>query len=842
MARPMKKSAVMLAILMVMLTFSNSAGATIVPDANETYIDSALIEAIEEDPSSTYPVIIQFSTEIESIHRAFMIKHGISFSDESELLNGGLAELDSRMISYLSNHPDIRFLELDRILETFYLDEPIRTPDHIMMHETTHVTNATTAWSRAIIQRDGSVKLTDTGAFAEWDGDGTTAVDLDTGVDSEHPDFDYAGAWNGEKVIYSAKLDPNGWTETKNSDTSSGHGTHVGGTIAGNGDASGGRRLGTAKGAQLVALGAGDLVSIYGGVQGLEWVYEHSRPGNNPNNIRVVSNSWGTDGDYAPQNAITTLTDALTFDNGVAVIFAASNSGGSGAEGDDDLRTNIYANTPSAISIAALTHDGTAVTSFSSRGWMSQQHTWPDLGAPGRDIWATAPRRTAIDASTRTQGDVYYMAISGTSMATPHIGGIATMLIDAAPSLGVADYHRDDHDEGTSLVTGGTAQGLQMSDWSTANETRVHEVELIMELTAQYIPNSCESGNDEDDCSDIPTNGSCYLSATQLCHDWRVGHGLVHVDRALALARTLELMRDTDGDGFVDDTRPTVWDAYEQYNGIMKTIEIPLSTDRLIHTWKGEWSHFNNGPSGTFGTYSTDDRHYTYIPNGTTRMDVVFEVVQRTLEHGDIGQHSLTIDIGEDGENDAGTGNRNGDVVTYSLDIDESQWNQFAEFDVVGNGVTLMPITSIDDEFYEPLFAYTVSVSLTIDISEPIVVEVVQRPDGYTDLDPNTPSEMYDSANNGNLRMIRDVYDESEISMYEETILSEVESSILLYLFIALLVLFTSGATALFVTRYANLKNDEDELDYVDSEDLESEGAILEADLVSVGALRAGDD
>jgi len=63
-----------------------------------------------------------------------------------------------------------------------------------------------------------------------------------------------------------------------------------------------------------------------------------------------------------------------------------------------------------------------------------------------------------------------------------------------------------------------------------------------------------------------------------------------------------------------------------------------------------------------------------------------------------------------------------------------------------------------------------------------------------------------------------------------------------LYLFIALLVLFTSGATALFVTRYANLKNYEDELDYVDSVDLETEGAILEADLVSVGALSAGDD
>ena len=41
-----------------------------------------------------------------------------------------------------------------------------------------------------------------------------------------------------------------------------------------------------------------------------------------------------------------------------------------------------------------------------------------DVWAPGRDIWATAPEEL-IDASTRTQGDLYYMSISGTSMATP---------------------------------------------------------------------------------------------------------------------------------------------------------------------------------------------------------------------------------------------------------------------------------------------------------------------------------------------------------------------------------------------------------------------------------------
>tara|TARA_B100000575_G_C22877651_1_gene511633 strand:- start:61 stop:726 length:666 start_codon:yes stop_codon:yes gene_type:complete len=221
-------------------------------------------------------------------------------------------------------------------------------------------------------------------------------------------------------------------------------------------------------------------------------------------------------------------------------------------------------------------------------------------------------------------------------------------------------------------------------------------------------------------------------------------------------------------------------------------------------------------------------------------MDVVFEVVQRTLEHGDIGQHSLTIDVGENGENDAGTGIRNGDVVSYSLDIDESQWNQFAEFDVIGNGITLLPITSIDDEFYEPLFAYTVSAALIIDISSPVVVEVVQRPDGYTDLDPTTPSEMYDQSYSGNLLMLRGVYDESEISMYEDKIFSQTESSVLLYVLITILVLFTSGATALFVSRYSN--SDDEEYEYIDSNDLEEEGAALEADLVSVGALIAGDD
>ena len=453
------------------------------PYGNLDKMDDALESALQTagDVESSFEVIFQLNSPVTDDDINFMKNVGATYLDDAKLIDGGLIDASPDVIRQLSTWDRVEYLELNRELDFFYLPtewggDP--TDPSMMMHETTHVVRATDAWHRAIIDVNGNVEFDIDKAFTEWDGDGTAIVDLDTGVDAGHPDFDYLEPWTGEKVIYSAKW--NGvWTETRNSDTSSGHGTHVGGTIAGNGDASSGRRAGVAKGGQLVALGTGDGASIFAAEQGLEWTYEHSIPSQNPYHIRVVSNSWGTDGDYDPNGAIATITDMLTFDNGVAVIFAASNSGGSGGGGEcsGDLRTNVYANTPSAISVAALTHDGTQVTSFSSRGCMTQQHTWPDVGAPGRDIWATAPRGTAIDASTRTQGDLYYMAISGTSMATPHVGGMAGVILDIAPSLGVADYHREDHDEGNSLVGGeGTASYGQFDDWDTGNYSRVHEL------------------------------------------------------------------------------------------------------------------------------------------------------------------------------------------------------------------------------------------------------------------------------------------------------------------------------------------------------------------------------
>tara|TARA_B100000003_G_scaffold75963_1_gene67926 strand:- start:120 stop:2708 length:2589 start_codon:yes stop_codon:yes gene_type:complete len=756
--------------LMFLLSLSTPLVQGTNPYGDVTKMDAALESVLisADDDEQTFEVIFQLQTAVtnEDIH--FLEAAGAIHLHEAKLINGGLLEATPDIIRQLSTWDRVKYLELNRELEFFYLPpewggDP--TDPSVMMHETTHVVRATDTWHRAIIDVNGNVQFDVDNAFTEWDGDGTAIVDLDTGVDAGHPDFDYLEPWTGEKVIYSAKW--NGvWTETRNSDTSSGHGTHVGGTIAGNGDASAGRRAGVAKGGQMVALGTGDGASIFAAEQGLEWTYEHSIPSQNSYHIRVVSNSWGTDGDYDPNGAIATITDKLTFENGVAVIFAASNSGGSGGGGEcsGDLRTNVYANTPSAISVAALTHDGTQVTSFSSRGCMNQQHTWPDVGAPGRDIWATAPRGTAIDASTRTQGDLYYMAISGTSMATPHVGGMAGVILDVAPSLGVADYHREDHDEGDSLVGGeGTAAYGQYDDWDDANYSRVHELELILELTARYegMENSCEEGNDEDACNDIPAE--CYRSATGQCHDWRIGHGLTDVDAAVALARTLQLMRDQDGDGFVDHPEYTVWDAWEIYENMMVEASIPVNTDRVSHSWKGDWNHFNNGQTGAL--YYTEDSHYVWIPNGTTQLEARFAPTEFDLDTGQGGALQLEIDLGEDGSNDAqGSCTRVSDTWICDLDVEQSHWNSWAHFDITGQAFTFFGILN-DPEFFESSIPYTVDVTLTLDLSQPVDISIEQRPDFYSDLDPAAPSDDYDSEYDGMLTFTRPVYDQQAIGV-----------------------------------------------------------------------------
>jgi hypothetical protein len=171
------------------------------------------------------------------------------------------------------------------------------------------------------------------------------------------------------------------------------------------------------------------------------------------------------------------------------------------------------------------------------------------------------------------------------------------------------------------------------------------------------------------------------------------------VDAAVALARTLQLMRDQNDDGIVDHPEYTVWDAYEIFDALRTKESIVVDTDRVRHAWKGDWNHFNNGPNGA--VYYTEDSHYVWIPNGTYNMLVRFTPTEVDVETGQVGNLQMEIDLGEDGSNDAqGQGTRVADTWIYDLDVDSSHWNTWAHFDVTGQAVAFLGLFE-DFEFFE---------------------------------------------------------------------------------------------------------------------------------------------
>ena len=144
---------------------------------------------------------------------------------------------------------------------------------------------------------------------------------------------------------------------------------------------------------------------------------------------------------------------------------------------------------------------------------------------------------------------------------------------------------------------------------------------------------------------------------------------------------------------------------------------IPVNTDRVGHQWKGDWNHFNNGPGGLFGVYTTNDAHHMFIPNGTTTLEAYFTPTEYELDTGQVGALQLRIDMGEDGTNDEGDKDPRSDTWIYTLDVDPADWGTWTEFDVEA-AVTVWGAVQ-DSEFFESSVPYTVDVVLTLDLSEP---------------------------------------------------------------------------------------------------------------------------
>jgi serine protease AprX len=309
------------------------------------------------------------------------------------------------------------------------------------------------------------------------DGRGVGVAIVDSGIDGTHPDLKWAGLGGSDikgirnfKVVCGLPdLNTAGCagnpqlTDMVDSDTTSGHGTHVAGIVGGSGLAGDAERnwQGVAPGAGLYGFGAGEGTSIVvpHAAAAYQWIIDNGATQIPP--IRVVTNSWGSAGAHNPSLAISQLTNVLV-GRGIPVVWSAGNSGGTGST----IQTNQYGNnpTPGVIQVANYndqetgTRNGT-LSGTSSRGLVLDPATWPDISAPGSFIQSACKEGSVTCTPAFGTENIYvnnkgYVRVSGTSMAAPHIAGALALIREANPSLTPADLENLIEDTAHKYVFG----------------------------------------------------------------------------------------------------------------------------------------------------------------------------------------------------------------------------------------------------------------------------------------------------------------------------------------------------------------------------------------------------
>ncbi|MFE0425200.1 S8 family peptidase [Streptomyces sp. NPDC058953] len=234
-------------------------------------------------------------------------------------------------------------------------------------------------------------------------GVGATAYIIDTGIDFAHPEF-------GGRAVRGFDAMGDG----RNGADCNGHGTHVAGTV-------GGTNYGVARQARLVSvrvLGCDARGSWSGIIAGFDWVAQNARQ------PAVVNASLGGDRNQSVNNAATNLSL-----RGVLPVVAAGNDG-------RDACQVSPAGASRVVTVGATDHEDLE-TDFSNFG--------PCL-------WIYAPGRAIISAKLGGGST----ALDGTSMASPHVAGVALLYKAANPSATpeqIADWLSEQSTKDTLTVS-----------------------------------------------------------------------------------------------------------------------------------------------------------------------------------------------------------------------------------------------------------------------------------------------------------------------------------------------------------------------------------------------------
>ena len=334
--------------------------------------------------------------------RAVTASHG-TVRAPLPIVDGVAATVPASDIAVLSRQPGLRAITLDRkgTFSSYSFDDTTTQSNFVAS------TGAGAAWQ------------------AGYTGQGVGVAVIDTGI-SPMPDV------NG-RVVYGPDLSGEGSLV----DTY-GHGTVMGGIIAGNGadsaNQAGGARTGVAPKATLVAVktaGANGAVDVSTVLQAMTWVSAYA----SQFNIRVLNLSWGTPSTADP--AVDPLNYAVErlWKQGIVVVVAAGNLGPNAGTiskpGDDPTILTVGAyddkqnSDPSDDSLA----------SWSSRGPTAQGVTKPDVVAPGRYIIAQRSYGSTIEQQNpKALYAPSYIRGSGTSEATAVTSGLVALLLQAHPT------------------------------------------------------------------------------------------------------------------------------------------------------------------------------------------------------------------------------------------------------------------------------------------------------------------------------------------------------------------------------------------------------------------------